>query len=74
MASMDTQESESAVRKCIDQLNSGAPSRTVLRAKRAVLERVCRDYCHMSPDELQNLGTKPTKDQLYSAAAAWVCA
>jgi hypothetical protein len=69
MTSILTQQS--AVEKCIKQLNDRASSKTVLRAKKIVLKTVCRDYCHMTQDELDNLHTK---DELYTAAASWVCA
>jgi len=62
---------QSAIDKCIKQLNDRASSKTVLRAKKAVLKQVCHDYCHMTQNELDNLRTK---DELYAAAAAWVCA
>ena len=62
---------QSTVDKCIKQLNDCASRNTVLQAKKAVLECVCRDYCHMTQDELNDLRTK---DQLYTAATAWVCA
>jgi hypothetical protein len=62
---------QSAIDKCIKQLNDRAPSKTILRAKKAVLKHVCRDYCHMTQSKVDNLRTK---DELYSAAAAWVCA
>jgi hypothetical protein len=69
MASMHAPQS--AIDKCIKQLNDRASPNTVLRAKKAVLEHVCRDYCNMTQNELDNLHTK---DELYAAAAAWVCA
>ena len=41
----------------------------MLRAKKIVLQFVCRDYCKMSSEELNNLRNK---EELYAAAAAWV--
>lgn len=67
MASTDTLRSE--IDKCISQLNDRAPSKTILRAKKVVLKHVCREYCNMTQDEVDNLRNK---NQLYSAAAAWV--
>ena len=61
---------QSAIDKCIKQLKGRASPKTVLQAKKAVLKYVCRDYCHMPPNELDHLRTK---DELYAAAAAWVC-
>ena len=68
MASVHTLQD--AIDKCIKQLNDRASPKTVLRAKKIVLKHVCRDYCLMTQDELDNLHTK---DELYAAAAAWVC-
>jgi len=68
MASMHAPQSD--IDKCIKQLNARAASTTVLRAKKAVLKHVCRDYCKMTQNELDDLRTK---DKLYAAAAAWVC-
>jgi hypothetical protein len=68
MASIHTPQI--AVDKCIKQLNDRASPNTVLRARKAVLETVCRDYCNMTQNELDKLRTK---DELYAAAAAWVC-
>jgi hypothetical protein len=62
---------QSAIDKCIKQLKDRASPTTVLRAKKIVLQSVCRDYCQMTQNELDSLGTK---DKLYAAAAAWVCA
>jgi hypothetical protein len=62
---------QGAIDKCIKQLNDRASPQTVLRAKKAVLKHVCRNYCGMTQSELDNLRTK---DELYVAAAAWVCA
>jgi hypothetical protein len=42
----------------------------VLRAKKLVLQFVCRDYCHIPVEELNGLTNKVA---LYDAAAAWVC-
>lgn len=67
MASKHTPQS--AIDKCIKQLNDRASPNTVLRAKKAVLKYVCRNYCHMTQNKLDNLRTK---DELYAAAAAWV--
>lgn len=66
-----THADQSAIDKCTKQLNDRASPQTVLRAKKAVLKYVCRNYCRMTQSELDNLRTK---DQLYVAAAAWVCA
>lgn len=60
---------QSAIDKCIKQLSDHASPKTVLRAKKVVLKLVCRDYCHMTQNEVDNLHTK---DELYAAAAAWV--
>ena len=60
---------QSSIDKCIKQLNDRASSKSVLQAKKIVLKSVCRDYCHMTQNELDNLHTK---DELYAAAAAWV--
>jgi hypothetical protein len=60
---------QSAIDKCIKQLNNRASQKTVLRAKKIVLKSVCRDYCQMTQNELDDLHTK---DDLYAAAAAWV--
>ena len=68
MASMDMQ---SAIDKCIKQLNDRASPNMVLQAKKAVLQCVCCDYCHITLNELSNLRIK---DELYAAAATWVCA
>jgi hypothetical protein len=68
MASMHALQS--AIDKCIKQLNDRASPKTVLRAKKAVLKYVCRDYCHMTQNKLDRLRTK---EELYAAAAAWVC-
>jgi hypothetical protein len=62
---------QSDIDKCIRQLNDRASPKTVLRAKKIVLKHVCRDYCRMTQNDLNNLHTK---DELYAAAAAWVCA
>jgi hypothetical protein len=51
------------------QLTDRAAQNTVLRAKRIILQFVCRDYCHMTQDKLNELRTK---DELYAAATAWV--
>ena len=69
MESMHTLQS--AIDKCIKQLNDRASPQTVLRAKKAVLKYVCRIHCGMTQNELDNLRTK---DELYVAAATWVCA
>jgi hypothetical protein len=63
--------SKPVIEKCIQQLNDRAAPNTVLRAKRIVLEHICRNYCNMTKDEVDQLRTK---DKLYAAAAAWVCA
>jgi len=63
------EDEQIAINKCIQQLEGCAAANTVLRAKKAVLHFVCRDYCHMSRDEL---GKLHTKDELYAAATAWV--
>jgi hypothetical protein len=55
--------------KCIQQLANRAAPSTVLQAKKVILQFVCRDYCHISQEELKQLRNK---QQLYSAAAAWV--
>ncbi len=62
-------EEQKAIDKCIKQLNDRASPNTVLRAKKIVLQFVCRDYCCMAPKELDKLRTK---DELYEAAASWV--
>lgn len=62
---------QSDIDKCIKQLNDRAAKNTVLRAKKAVLKSVCRDYCRMTQNKLDSLCTK---DELYAAAADWVCA
>jgi hypothetical protein len=64
-----SEEEQRAIDKCIQQLNNRAAPNTVLRAKRIILQFVCRDYCHIAPNELDELRTK---DELYSTAAAWV--
>jgi len=64
-----SEEEKRAIDKCIKQLISGAAANTVLRAKRIILQFVCRDHCQMSQRELDELRTK---DELYAAAAAWV--
>src|ERR1700761_6508772 len=68
---MPSEEEQKAVDKCIKQLTDQAAQNTVLRAKRIILQFVCRDHCHMTQDKLNELCTK---DELYAAAAAWVCA
>src|ERR1700761_6130888 len=68
---MPSEEEQKAVDRCIKQLTDQAAQNTVLRAKRIILQFVCRDYCHMTQDKLNELRTK---DELYAAAAAWVCA
>jgi len=55
--------------KCIQQLANRAAPSTVLQAKKVILQFVCRDHCHISQEELKQLRNK---QQLYSAAAAWV--
>jgi hypothetical protein len=64
-----SEEEKRAIDKCIKQLTCGAAANTVLRAKRIILQFVCRDYCQMSQRELHDLRTK---DELYAAAAVWV--
>jgi len=61
---------QSDIDKCIKQLNDRAAKNTVLRAKKAVLKSVCRDYCCMTQNKLDSLCTK---DKLYAAATDWVC-
>jgi hypothetical protein len=68
---MPSEEEQKVVDKCIKQLTDRAAQNTVLRAKRIILQFVCRDHCHMTQDKLNELRTK---DELYAAAAAWVCA
>ena len=63
-------EEQKAVDKCFKQLTNQAAQNTVCWAKRIILQFVCRDYCHMAQDKLNELRTK---DELYAAAAAWVC-
>jgi hypothetical protein len=62
---------QSDIDKCIKQLKDRASKNTVLRAKKAVLTSVCRDYFRMTQNKLDSLSTK---DELYAAAVAWVCA
>jgi hypothetical protein len=57
------------VDKCIQQLVDRAARNTVLRAKKIVLQFVCRDYCKMPYEELNKLHNK---EKLYAAATAWV--
>jgi hypothetical protein len=64
-----TKEELEAINKCIKQLNDRASPNTVLRAKRIVLQFVCRDYCNMTLEKIHELRTK---DGLYAAAVAWV--
>ena len=66
---MPSEEEQKAVDKCIKQLTDQAAQNTVLRAKRIILQFVCRDHCHMTQNKLNELRTK---DELYAAAAAWV--
>ncbi|KAH8976742.1 hypothetical protein EDB92DRAFT_1823306 [Lactarius akahatsu] len=56
------------VKKCFQQLIDHAARNTVLRAKKIVLQFVCRDSCKMSQDKLKGLRTK---EELYVAAAGW---
>jgi hypothetical protein len=65
-----SEDEQRAIDKCIQQLTNRAAQGTVLQAKKVILQFVCRDYCHLSQEELKKLRTK---QQLYSAAAAWVC-
>jgi hypothetical protein len=58
-----------AVDKCVKQLVNRSAQSTVLQAKKLVLQFVCRDYCHMTQEEL---GSLRKKQELYSATAAWV--
>ncbi len=55
--------------KCIEQLTNRATRTTVLRAKKVILQFICRDYCGITTEELNKL---KTKSELYTAAAAWV--
>lgn len=64
-----SEEEKRAIDRCIKQLTSGAAANTVLRAKRIILQFVCRDHCQMSQRELDKLHTK---DDLYAAATTWV--
>jgi hypothetical protein len=64
-----SEEEQRAIDKCIQQLNNRAALNTVLRAKRIILQFICRDYCHISLNKLDELRTK---DELYATAAAWV--
>lgn len=66
-----TEEEQKVIDKCIKQLNDRAAPNTVLRAKRVILQYICRDYCRMPQKVLNELRTK---DELYAAAVAWVCA
>lgn len=68
---MPSEEEQQAVDRCIKQLTDRAAQNMVLWAKRIILQFVCCDYCHMTEDKLNKL---QTKDELYAAAAAWVCA
>ena len=60
------QSLQSTIDKCIKQLKDHASHQMVLWAKKAVLKHVCRDYCHMTQNELDRLRTK---DKLYAATA-----
>jgi hypothetical protein len=60
---------QKAIDKCIQQLVDRAARNTVLRAKKIVLQFVCRDYCQLSREVLNNLRNK---EELYAAATAWV--
>lgn len=66
---LPSEEEQRAIDKCIQQLNNRAAPNTVLRAKRLILQFVCRDYCNISPNKLDELRTK---DELYATAATWV--
>ena len=68
---MPSEEEQKVVDRCIKQLTNQAAQNTVLQAKRIILQFVCRDCCHMTQDRLNELHTK---DELYAATAAWVCA
>ncbi|KAH9163392.1 hypothetical protein EDB89DRAFT_1912716 [Lactarius sanguifluus] len=63
-----TADKQMDINKCTQQLVNRAAANTVLRAKKAMLQFVCRDFCRMSQDELSRLCTK---DELYAAATAW---
>jgi hypothetical protein len=65
-----SEDDQRDIDKCVQQLVNRAAPGTVLQAKKKVLRFVCRDYCHMTQEELSRL---QTKQELYSAAAAWVC-
>ena len=53
----------------MQQLIDCAACSTVLQAKEIVLQFVCRDYCQLPIDELNNLDNK---EELYAAATTWV--
>ncbi|KAF8260760.1 hypothetical protein EI94DRAFT_1811304 [Lactarius quietus] len=64
-----SEDEQSAVNKCIQQLEDRAAHNAVLQAKKIVLQFVCWDYCHMSHEQLNKLHKK---EDLYAAATAWV--
>ena len=64
-----SEDNQRHINKCVQQLVNRAAPNTVLQAQKKVLRFVCRDYCHITQEEL---GKLQTKQELYSAAAAWV--
>jgi|HubBroStandDraft_3_1064219.scaffolds.fasta_scaffold2446137_1 hypothetical protein len=65
-----SEDDQRDIDKCVQQLVNCAAPGTALQAKKKVLQFVCQDYCHMTQEELSRL---QTKQELYSAATAWVC-